>query len=164
MDWNTLKDKLSAALGKYKYFLLILLIGLVLMSMPTSYPKRSEPGDSKVQESPESLSDNLESILSQIQGVGKVRVLLTESACAETVYQTDSDTGSDGTIRHDTVIVSGSDRGQSGLVRTVTPPMYLGAIVVCQGGELANVRLSVVQAVSNVTGIPTDRITVLKMK
>jgi len=60
------------------------------------------------------------------------------------------------------IISSGS--GEQGLIQTVTPPVYLGAIVVCQGGADPSVRLAVTQAVSVITGIGTDRITVLKMK
>ena len=40
----------------------------------------------------------------------------------------------------------------------------VGAIIVCQGGDSPTVRLNIVEAVSNVTGIGSDRITVLKMK
>jgi len=42
--------------------------------------------------------------------------------------------------------------------------LYRGAVVVCQGGDNASVRLAVVEAVSNATGLTSDRITVLKMK
>ena len=116
---------------------------------------------------PESVSDRLEEILAQIQGVGKVRVMLTESAGAQTVYQTDRDeerTDTSTSVRVETVIVSDQNRVQNGLVKSVTPPTYLGAIVVCQGGDQPSVRLAVSQAVSNVTGLGIDRITVLKMK
>ena len=51
------------------------------------------------------------------------------------------------------------------LVREVIEPALLrGAIVVCQGAENPKVALSVVQAVAAVTGLSTNRITVLKMK
>jgi len=36
--------------------------------------------------------------------------------------------------------------------------------VVCQGADRAGVRLAVVDAVKSVTGLSSDRITVLKMK
>jgi stage III sporulation protein AG len=49
-------------------------------------------------------------------------------------------------------------------VRQVIPPKYQGAIIVCQGAEKATVRLQVVEAVVNVTGLTADKITVLKMK
>ena len=78
-------------------------------------------------------------------------------------YQEDIDRSSD-SVREDTVLVSGDTRQEMGLVRQVIPPKYLGAVIVCQGGDRASVQLSVVEAVSAVTGLTTDRITVLKMK
>ena len=111
--------------------------------------------------------EELESILGQMYGVGRIKVLLTESDSAQTIYQTDEDRSQSAdseNIRVQTVIVTNSGREEVGLIRSVTPPVYLGAIIVCQGGDNPSVKLAVVQAVSNVTGIPSDRITVLKMK
>ena len=41
-------------------------------------------------------------------------------------------------------------------------PTYRGALVVCQGGDRAEVRLAVTEAVAALTGLPADRITVAK--
>ena len=109
------------------------------------------------------LQTGLEEILSQIQGAGRVRVLLTQREGERTVYQTDEDSTSSG-IRSDTVLLNGSDRSQTGLVQQVNPPTYLGAVIVCQGADSASVRLAIVSAVGSVTGLSTDKITVLKMK
>ena len=168
MDWMNISRKTKELAGKYKYVLLILLLGIFLMSLPEG---KSEPAQLEIpdQESPAAYdtAEELEAILSQIAGVGKVRVMLTEAAGSETIYQTDEDRSASSdseSLRVETVIISDSDRSESGLVRTVVPPIFLGAIIVCQGGDSPAVRLSVVEAVSNVTGIGTDRITVLKMK
>ena len=108
------------------------------------------------------MDQELAHILSQIQGAGEVRVLLTETSGAQTVYQTDVDGAQD---RHEkTVIITGADRSQAGLVQQVIPPKYMGAIVVCHGADNATVRLAIVEAVSKVTGLGADRISVLKMK
>ena len=109
------------------------------------------------------LQTGLEEILSQIQGAGRVQVLLTQREGERTVYQTDEDSTSSG-IRSDTVLLNGSDRSQTGLVQQVNPPTYLGAVIVCQGADSASVRLAIVSAVGSVTGLSTDKITVLKMK
>ena len=93
----------------------------------------------------------------------RVRVLLTQREGERTVYQTDEDSTSSG-IRSDTVLLNGSDRSQTGLVQQVNPPTYLGAVIVCQGADSASVRLAIVSAVGSVTGLSTDKITVLKMK
>jgi stage III sporulation protein AG len=162
MDPKEIKEKLLSFVYRYKYVALILVIGLILMTLPSSTEDTLPDKEEQVRQ--ENLEEKLEGILSQIQGVGKVRVLLTPQTGEEVLYQTDEDRSADGSIRMETVILSGADRGQTGLVRTVTPATFLGAIVVCQGAEDASVRLALTQAVSNVTGLGTDRISIVKMK
>lgn len=161
MDWGALRYKSVEMVKKYKYVLLVLVLGMALMALPEASESVEEPLEQTVETT--SVSGQLEDILAQIDGVGKVRVLLTESTGAETLYQTDEDSDSQ-SLRIETVIVSNADRTEEGLVRQVNPPIWQGAIVVCQGADRPSVRLSVVEAVANVTGISTDRITVLKMK
>ncbi len=167
MDRINISGKVKELFGKYKYVALILLLGIVLMLLPEGSEAPSPQTAEILQPAPATQAQQLEEILSQISGVGRVRVLLTEAAGAETIYQTDQDSVSSSdsqTLKVETVIITDSDRTQTGLVRTVTPPTYLGAIIVCQGGNDPTVRLAIAQAVSNVTGIGFDRITVLKMK
>ena len=167
MDWMSVTGKIRTLAGRYKYVLLILLAGILLMSLPEAREEPIKPDAPLPETGSRSKSEELEEILSQIDGVGKVRVMLTEAAGSETIYQTDEDRNQSSDaedLRVETVIISGSDRTEKGLVRTIVPPVYLGAIIVCQGGDSPVVRLSVIQAVSNVTGIGTDRITVVKMK
>ena len=93
--------------------------------------------------------------------------MLTEATGARSTYQTDDDlTDSQDSVtsRRDTVIITDGDRAQQGLLCGVDPPEYRGAVIVCQGADQASVRLAIVQAVSNVTGLGADKISVLKMK
>lgn len=167
MDWIGIRKKASEAFRKYKFGLVILLLGLVLMWIPEPEQEPSEEPTVSTQSEQKDPAVQLEEILGQIDGVGKVRVMLTEATGAQTIYQTDEDQstseGSD-SRRGDTVIITDENRAQSGLVRQVNPPSYLGAIVVCQGADRASVRLAVVEAVSDATGLGADRISVLKMK
>ena len=158
MDWIALRQNAGKHLGKYKYALLILAVGLFLMSFPVKNTEKSEEEATEVTVQENSMEDRLSFILSQIQGVGEVHVLLTEFCGPESVFQTDGSND-----RSETVIISDGNRTESGLVKQVLPPVYQGAIVVCQGGGSASVRLSVMEAVANVTGIPANRITVLTM-
>ena len=130
------------------------LAGLALMVIPGG-EETAEPVVTAAVE--ESLESRLESILSRIDGAGEVKVLLTEERGGEVFYQTEGEDGK-------TVLISGADRSENGLVRTTQPPSYRGAVVVCRGADSAAVRLAVVEAVANATGLGTDRITVLKMK
>ena len=147
-------DRLKIILTKYRYVLLVALAGLGLMLIPSG-PAEAEPVPTAAVE--ESLESRLEAILGRIEGAGEVKVLLTEDRGGEVFYQTEGEDGK-------TVLISGADRSESGLVRTTQPPSYRGAVVVCRGADSAAVRLAVVEAVANATGLGTARITVLKMK
>ena len=165
MDWMIIVSKLKELFGKYKFVLLVLILGMFFMIIPQKEQDITLP-EATIQV-PVTTAQELEVILSKIEGVGKVTVMLTEAAGAETIYQTNEDRAASAdseNIRIETVIISDSSREEHGLIRTVTPPIYLGAIVVCQGGGNATVKYAVTQAVSTATGIGTDRITVLKMK
>ena len=136
------------------------------MLVPESSEKAQEPEpQAVVVES--SLQTELSIILSKIAGAGNVEVLLTEASGSQTYYQADEMLSTDENTkdqRRDTVIVTNSSREETGLIRRVDPPVYQGAIVLCQGADDARVRLSIVEAVSNATGLTTNKITVLKMK
>lgn len=167
MDWLSYKNKLMNGLKKYRWAVVILLIGIGLMLLPTG---KAASKDAAMETTPpqqsKSLEDQLEATLSQIKGVGKVKVMLTLKTGEEILYQTDRDIaqGESGTSRWDTVIITNGDRAQAGLITQVKPPTYRGAIIVCQGGNSPAVRLAVVEAVSKVTGLSTDEISVVEMK
>lgn len=163
MDWVTLRSRGKELVKKYRYVLLVVLAGLFLMALPDGKNAKAAPEPAAETEPRQDLQTDLEEILSQIQGAGRVRVLLTQREGEQTVYQTDEDSTSSG-VRSDTVLLNGSDRSQTGLVQQINPPTYLGAVIVCQGADSASVRLAIVSAVGSVTGLSTDKITVLKMK
>ena len=140
---------------KYRYVLLVALAGLTLMLLPGGEREETIPVPTETAQI--SLEERLETILGRIEGAGKVAVLLTEAQGGEVLYQTEGEDGK-------TVLITGSDRSENGLIRTTQPPRYQGAVVVCQGADRAEVRLAVVDAVAKATGLGTDRITVLKME
>ncbi len=167
MELKMNMKKLSAQLNKYKYGILVLVIGLLLMAVPSF----SENDTAMTVEQPEirnvSLEENLNNILSNVDGAGRVQVLLATSAGEETIYQTDesSNHGADsGNISEKTVTITDSDREQTGLVRQVISPVYQGAVVICQGGDIPTVKLAIIDAVSKITGLGVNQISVLKMK
>lgn len=164
MDWLALKDKMQQWIGKYRYVLIVLLVGVVLMLLPSRQEKATQTQtatESVVKK--QDVQEELALILKEIDGVGDVRVMLTIAAGEETVYQVNTET-TDNSCRIDTVIVTDADRKEQGLIQKLNPPKYLGAIVVCKGAGNAAVKLAVVEAVSRVTGLGADQISVLKMK
>ena len=161
MDWGKVKSDILGFWKKYRLVLLVLLAGLCLMMIPE---QKEEPVTTEASQiSQVSMEESLAEILSKIKGAGKVEVLLTEYRGKEIIYQTDSQQSTD-SLRQETVILAGSDREEEGLVRQVNPPVYMGALIVCQGGDQPAVKLSIVEAVMDITGLSSNQITVLKMK
>lgn len=148
--------KITAWLVKYKYAALILVLGLMLMLLPTGSKATQEQLQPTETEPQADICQQLTEILQQVEGVGQVKVMVTVAVGETTVYRYDED--------GDTVILTDADRAESGLVEQVVSPVYQGAVIVCQGADSASVRLNVIEAVSKVTGLSTDRISVLKMK
>ena len=168
MAMKSFFQKCMGFVGQYRYVLLVILVGLVLMGLPTGTKKESAGTQADVVKTSqeEQLSDLLESILSEIDGAGEVSVLLSIDQGAETIYQLNEDIteGDSSATRTDTVLVTDVERTQNGLVRKIIPQTYLGALVVCEGGDNPAVKLAITDAVSKVTGLSSDRIVILKMK
>ena len=160
MDMESGKQQFITVIKKYQYVLLVILIGVFLMLLPAN-TKENEMTTQVSAELPRDLEDELSDILSQISGVGKTEVLLTEQSGSDTIYQMDTGQSQNNA---DTVVIRNQARDETGLVKQVLPPVYKGAVIVCQGADSANIRLSVVEAVKSVTGLSSASITVLKMK
>lgn len=169
MDFIGLKKRISEWITKYKYAWIVLLVGIVFMMIPgktgeNAVKNEKEPVKMQTEESTE---EKLEEILCRVKGAGRVDVLLTVSQGERTIYQTDSSYAQGETTtdtRTQTVLITDSQRNETGLVHQKNPPIYQGAIILTQGADDPVVKLAIVDAVSNVTGLGTDRISVLKMQ
>lgn len=166
MDWVTLSTGCMEYIRRYRYLFLVIIAGILLLRIPTDAPvERSSPQQEI--SSISSLEESLSRTLSQMEGAGRVEVLLTEAMGEELLFQEDK-TQTSGEhsrdSRTDTVLISGSDRTESGLIRQRNPPVYRGALILCQGADRPGIRLAIVEAVADLTGLTTDKITVLTMK
>ncbi len=156
-------------LNQNKYPLLVLLLGAAFILWPSAKSEApvveqalpSEPGLPTVEE-------QMAELLSRMEGAGQVRVMLTRKTEDETIYQTDMvfRNSGEGTGNQEvqTVLASASGGGEAPLIRQKIRGEYQGALIVCQGADSASVRLELVNAVADLTGLSTDRITVIKMK
>ena len=106
----------------------------------------------------ESLEQRLEALIGEIQGVGKVSVMVTLETAEETVYALDT-RESEQSLEKEHVLLSGDEP----LVETVWYPQVLGVAVVCQGAEDVSVRSQITQIASVLTGVTTNRISIAKM-
>lgn len=167
MEIKNITQKIPGWISKYRYPILILLVGVILLIIPQRQENIQAPVQEVTVSQQTDIAQQLTQILGQIEGVGKVKVMLTIAAGESIQYHYDEDinTGNDSSsIRHETVIITDSDRNQQALITQTHPPKYRGAIVVCQGADQPVVKLAVVDAVSKATGLGADQISVLKMK
>ena len=162
MDFLKIPEGMKEKLKNCQAVFLVVLIGVFLMLLP----KREAASKPHVQEIHTlSFQQELEQVLSCIQGAGNVKLLLSRESGELTLYQSDEDLDGDGGGRRkNTVIVSGENRQEQGLIRQVTAPKYRGAVVIAEGADSSPVKLALINAVSKATGLRSDKITVLKMK
>lgn len=163
LDWG----KLSEGVKKFQYPLIVLLIGLVLLAWPSGGRQQSaaesEAAPAAASQKEEYQLDRLEQrladSLSSIAGVGEAEVVLTLSAGSRDILAQDEEQRGEEFSRK-TVILDGSDRQQTTVTTQVIYPTFQGALVVCDGGGSAAVRLNVLHAVEALTGLTADHITV----
>ena len=158
------KQWLADWFSRYKYVLLVGILGVGLLLLPSGKENQVQPPAAQPVSTKPALEDQLEHLLGQLQGAGDVKLLLTTAQGERYIYQTDSNAGQNGELRLETVIVSGADRQENPVLQQTVGPVYQGAVVLCQGAADAAVRLAVVEAVSKATGLGADKICVLKMK
>lgn len=163
-----MKKTIIDTLKKYKFVALILLVGLVLMLLPSGEENKSIENDRGTETfSLAETERRLESLLKNIQGVGQVNVMLTLKSGPTLELAEDSSTSlreSETKRESDVVTVSRGSGTEEVIVTHERYPVYQGAVVVCEGGGNSAVRLSVIDAVSVLTGLGSDKITVVQWK
>lgn len=161
-------DKLMRQFGKFKYAIVIALLGCILLLWPKAETEVPEVSQSPPEQSVrDGLEVRLEDAIGEISGAGRTKLVLSWADDGQVVYQTDSvssDTGDSRSEESSTVTLqSGSSRYEALIVQNRSPTC-LGALVVCEGADSAMVRLLIVDAVSSVTGLDSNQISVVKMK
>lgn len=160
-------QKTKKCIQKYKYVFIVLLVGIVLMLLPGVETEKVNVVKQEIRLDEAPLEELLSQILSKVSGAGRVEVMLNVAQGEKTIYQVDGEKSEGTSGRSDkeqTVTLTDGQRNQYGLIQQVNPPVYLGAIVLCQGADDPVVKLSVVEAVSKITGLSANQICVLKME
>ena len=162
--------RVPAFVKKYAPALALGLIGILILLWPKKQTAQKTETSGAAQPAAQSLLETeqrLAALLAHIEGAGEVQVMLSLRTGAETVYQTDTkrSSGESGdTQETTTVLCTQSGSSKTPLVKKTEYPVYQGAVVVCAGADSAQVRLAIVEAVSSLTGLGSDKITVVKMK
>lgn len=164
--WNIPFEKLK----KYRYPALILALGLLLLLLPTG--RKAETPQQDAEKTPQAVGNfeletftrEAERLLSELPGAGEVRLLLTLDTDGQWDYLSDS-TQSQGNgvsqVQNQAVLVT-RDGDQSPVTVTRSYPSFRGAVVLCRGADSPSLTLSLKEALSSLTGLGMDKITVLK--
>ncbi len=165
-------ELLKTLLEKYKYVLLVALVGMALLLWPVEKGGASQKTEEQTMGAVmgfdlEAMEQKLSEALSQIEGAGEVRVSLTVSGTSRRILaQDDRTTLREGSSERaaETVVVSKGSGTQEPVLLEQLYPEFQGALVVCTGGENPGVRLKLVEAVSALTGLGADKISICRGK
>ena len=166
MDWNKSAARwgnaLKGSLRRHRPVWLVMLAGLILLLLPAggreeSIPPEPAPALFDLAETETELAE----ALSRIDGAGEVTVILSlrdgpRRLLAQNVQQ--------GEERAETVVLSKGGGSQETVTVQELSPDYRGAPLVCDGGDDPKVRLALTQAVSALTGLGADKISISKGK
>lgn len=165
--------KIKAVIAKYKFILIVIAAGLLLLALPSfsGSEETDAPSASAVSGeedfSVSALEEKLSSVLSEVEGAGNVTVVLTVKSGTRRVLAQDeesTETESEEELSSSTVVVStGSGTQEAVLVQQIYPT-FQGALVVCPGADDPAVKLALTRAVSALTGLGADKISVCKGK
>lgn len=114
------------------------------------------------------IEGQLVNILEKIDGVGKVKVMVTIEGSTENVYAEEysnkDDNGKDknSTDYKNKYVIVDNGQQKEALVKKVLKPKVSGVIVVCEGGNSPTISEKVYRAVSAVLNIPSNKICVAK--
>lgn len=167
--------------GKYKYILLLICIGILLM-LSGQLGNKEEPNTKTEQQTEESafnLDDfqkDVQKKLSMISGAGRVEVILSLKSGTESVYASDvrqdnqqsdnenSSSSDSSTYQSSLSVVSDSSYGQKPVLIKTVYPEFRGAVVICDGANDSQVRYAITEAIRSLCGVSSDNISIMKMQ
>ena len=161
------------SLIKYKYVLIILLVGILFLYAGGGERDKPEPSPRQTEGVEEAFvlatfEERLEGKLAQIAGIGRVELMLSLEESGEAIYASNirqADNGAqNGSYESTLSTVSDGSYGEQPVRIKETCPTFRGAVVLCDGAQDSKVRLAVTEAVRAVCGLRTDRISVIQME
>ena len=161
-------QRVREIISKYKLILLLLAVGVILLLLPSAGDENTAVAEHRetVQSfDVEELERRMEKVLAQIEGAGELSLVLTLKSGIEEVFAVDAEYTQDEervTEQITTVLRSGTGGTKEPVVVRCDYPVFQGALVVCEGGDDPSVRLLITKAVSALTGLGADKITVCR--
>lgn len=162
--WPEAAQRWKGALGKYIYVILVMAAGAALLLLPSGgrdspaegAPAREEGASFDLR----AFEEKLEHTLSRIEGAGEAEVVLTLDGGSRQVLARNQERDGEGGGSNTVVTVGRGSGVQEAVPIQTVAPEFRGALVVCPGGGDPSVRLKLIEAVSAVTGLGSDRISV----
>ena len=172
-QWKELKKKYWPP-GKDQLLILVLLgLLLAVIAVPAedekkatdmleNNPARGTAGETAT-DYESRMEEKLEELLSQVEGVGKVQVMLTFEGSGEKKVEKDvSSTGQES--REETVY---QEQGSSERIPYVTSeknPKAAGVLIIAEGGGNSRIRQEILEAAQALFGIEAHKIKIMKME
>ena len=155
---------------KRLFFLVVIgALGVILLVISEALPETSISDEESTNDTIDfvdhyevNLEERLESLLGCINGAGKVEVMITLASGDENVYATEQKQ-SEKSSEQKYVIVDNSNE-EAGLLLKVSEPEIRGIGIVCDGSDSPQVRQEIINTVSAVLNISSNRISIAKMK
>lgn len=143
---------------KTKYFLpiLLLILGVILLAVPTKKTENSNTDtNTDISFYTSEIENKLTDLLLKIEGIENVSIMITLENNGEQVLAENKSNSST-----EYVIISNGN-SDKGIILTEIFPSVRGVAVVCTNGNDSAVREKITSLVSAALGIPTNRITVV---
>lgn len=153
------------------FVLAVIAIAFLAISEFAENDKNKTDGEVSVstEEYAERIEEKLTYLISSVEGAGETVVMVTLDAGEENVYakeiKTDEEVNGDkesNNYEYEYIVIKNGSSSESGLLLKVIEPDIRGVAVVCDGGDNASVRENIINTVSAVLDIKTNKISVCK--
>lgn len=187
-----MKEQIKKVLEKKKIkgketMIVLILIGAVLavMAIPTEKEEKEDVITTPVRQETEKeynreayeeeLEERLEDILSQMEGVGKVQVMITLQSSTREVVEKDysiqqsrdedniADVNQSNTSKEENTVYSETDEGSIPYVVQEIYPKVEGVLVVAEGGDNSYVNIAIIEAIQALFDVDIHKIKIVKM-
>jgi len=127
----------------------------------------------------QALEARLQSLISEIDGVGRSRVMVTLESGVQYVYAQEQRRSTDSTresgedlavggrfsesVEQRFILVDTEFGRREALVLTRLPPRVQGVVIVCEGADNIHVEQKLISVVTTALGIPSTRVSVVKI-
>lgn len=171
-------EKIKDIFKKDKKLLIILILAIVgilllLVSelIPDTKSEISKEDSQTMSEYAESMENKLKKIISSIEGAGNTDVMVTVDTSEENVFAKEIKTDEESNenkkstkYEYEYIVIKSGSNGESGMLLKVIEPNIRGVAIVCDGGDNPAVKEDIINTVSAVLDIKTNKISVCKRK